>query len=191
MVFFLGLEGMAALLLAGTGAAAVTSNAIADEADDMDGGGAYPPQPQRRQTAMPPQYTASRAAAMTAPARPEVHLRKKGAHFYAPVVIAGVAFEAMVDSGASSCVLSHEAVRRLGQDPRALRYDGSATLANGGSCRTATVHLDLCVAGILATGVECKIIKDDPGRLGSLIGQSFLRRLHSIEQRGATMVLRP
>ena len=128
---------------------------------------------------------------MTAPARPEVHLKKKGAHFYAAISIAGVAFEAMVDSGASSCVLSHEAVRLLGQDPRALQYDGSATLADGGTCRTATVHLDLCVAGILAAAVECKIVRNDPGRLGSLIGQSFLRRLHSVEQRRNTMVLRP
>jgi hypothetical protein len=83
MVFFLGLEGMAALLLAGTGAAAATSNAIADEGDEMTGGGGYAPQPQRRQPAMPPQYQASRAAAMTAPARPEVHLKKKGAHLRA------------------------------------------------------------------------------------------------------------
>jgi hypothetical protein len=37
----------------------------------------------------------------------------------------------------------------------------------------------------------CSISKTEPGKLGSLIGQSFLRRLHSVEQRGDQMVLRP
>jgi aspartyl protease family protein len=101
--------------------------------------------------------------------------------------IAGQPVEFMVDTGASSVVLTREDAQKLGIDPDTLVYLGTAQTANG-IVRTARVTLDDVRLGDF-TDPTLKAYVNDGDMGGSLLGMDYLGQFH-IEIAADRMVLR-
>jgi aspartyl protease family protein len=95
----------------------------------------------------------------------------------------------VLDTGASSVVLTHEAARAAGLPLEFVKYTVSVDTANGHTL-AAPVTLDrIAVGGIVERGVPALIAQ--PGQLNlSLLGMSFLNRLQSWEVRGGKVLMR-
>ena len=109
-------------------------------------------------------------------------------HFRVEALVDGARVRFLVDTGASSIVLSPADARRIGFDPAGLRFTGFAETANG-TVRTAAMRLGSIEIGPI-------VIDDLPASVnqaemrGSLLGMSFLERLHSYEVRDGALILR-
>ena len=161
-----------------------SARAMQDAEQGGQGGYGYQPQyaPQHPHQYAPPIHRAIRQNGQ------EARIRKSGKGFYATCRIADVAFVAMIDTGASDCIISHDVVRRLGIDPRGLRVNKSYSLASGQSVPATVLPLPIEVQGIAMEDVEVAIVHGMPG--DNLIGMSFLGRLYGYEVMGSTMILR-
>ena len=95
----------------------------------------------------------------------------------------------VLDTGASSVVLTQEAAKAAGLPLELLSYTVQVDTANG-RARAAAVTLDrLAVGGIVERSVPALIAQ--PGQLRtSLLGMSFLNRLESWEVRGDKLMMR-
>ena len=95
----------------------------------------------------------------------------------------------ILDTGASSVVLSNEAAKVVGLPVEVIKYTVSIATANGHT-KAAEVTLDrVAVGSIVERAVPALIAQ--PGQLKtSLLGMSFLNRLQSWEVRGDKLVLR-
>jgi aspartyl protease family protein len=100
--------------------------------------------------------------------------------------INGVSVGMVLDTGASSVVLTHEAAKAAGLPTEFVKYSVSVETANGHTL-AAPVMLDrVAVGGILERQVPALIAQ--PGQLRtSLLGMSFLNRLRSFEVQGSTV----
>jgi aspartyl protease family protein len=98
----------------------------------------------------------------------------------------GVAVAMVLDTGASSVVLTHEAAKNAGLPTEFIKYTVSVETANGHTL-AAPVTLDrVAVGGIIERQVSALIAQ--PGQLRtSLLGMSFLNRLRSFEVEGGTV----
>ena len=113
--------------------------------------------------------------------------RASDGHFHATLSVNGQRVRFMVDTGASDVVLSRRDAVRVGIDPDALAYLGTARTANG-SVPTATVRLGLVKLGDFAdTDVRASVTQG--GLDSSLLGMSYLDRFSSIQITGDTMRL--
>jgi aspartyl protease family protein len=94
----------------------------------------------------------------------------------------------VLDTGASSVVLSREDAKAAGLPIEVLSYTVPIETANGRT-RAASVRLDrIAVGGLVERSVEALVAQ--PGQLKtSLLGMSFLNRLQSWEVRGDRLVL--
>jgi aspartyl protease family protein len=92
----------------------------------------------------------------------------------------------VLDTGASSVVLTHEAAKNAGLPTEFIKYTVSVETANGHTL-AAPVNLDrVAVGGIVERKVSALIAQ--PGQLRtSLLGMSFLNRLRSFEVEGGTV----
>jgi aspartyl protease family protein len=101
----------------------------------------------------------------------------------------GARIPMILDTGASAVVLTQEAAKAAGLPLEVLTYNISIDTANGRT-RAAAVTLDrVAVGSIVERAVPALIAQ--PGQLKtSLLGMSFLNRLHSWEVRGDRLVLR-
>jgi len=115
--------------------------------------------------------------------------RLGGGHFVAKTRIHGVSLKMLVDTGASTVVLTQSDARRIGVDTSTLRYLVPVQTANG-TTHAARVHLrDIAVGVVGLNRVEALVAK--PGALHqSLLGMSFLSRLRSYEFSGDFLTLR-
>jgi aspartyl protease family protein len=113
--------------------------------------------------------------------------RARDGHYYLTLEIAGQPVEFMVDTGASSVVLTREDAQKLGIDPDTLVYLGTAQTANG-IVRTARVTLDDVRLGDF-TDPTLKAYVNDGDMGGSLLGMDYLGQFH-IEIAADRMVLR-
>ena len=95
----------------------------------------------------------------------------------------------MVDTGASSVVLTPEDARRAGIDTSRLTYSIPVSTANG-RAMVALVRLPaISIGDIGARNVQAHIA--GPGALSqSLLGMSFLSRLRSYEVRNGVLIMR-
>lgn len=116
-------------------------------------------------------------------------VRDPSGHFEADARVNRASVRFVVDTGASTIVLSARDARRVGLDPDELRYDVSTRTANGIG-RAARVRLDeLRIGGLLRRDIAALVAP--PGSLSiSLLGQNFLESLHSYEKRGDRLTLR-
>lgn len=105
-----------------------------------------------------------------------------GGHFETDVAVDGTALRMLVDTGASSVVLSQEDAVRIGIDPAALTYSITVSTANG-IARAAPVRLgEVAIGPIVRRDVRAMVAEE--GRLDqSLLGMSFLETLGAIEIR--------
>ena len=121
---------------------------------------------------------------VTAPAPRELRRGPDG-HFYADAQVNGTTIRFLVDTGASMVVLTRQDAQRAGIQ---LPSERQMAMGVGGPIEVIPVTLDrIAVGGIEARGVDAAIADQTPV---SLLGQSSLARVGSVEIRGDTMVLR-
>src|SRR3954470_17814668 len=115
--------------------------------------------------------------------------RGRGGEFFVGAQVNGANIAMVLDTGASTVVLTQEAAKSAGLPLEVLNYTTNVDTANGRT-RAASVTLDrVTVGSIVERSVPALIAQ--PGQLKtSLLGMSFLTRLESWEVRGERLVLR-
>jgi aspartyl protease family protein len=115
--------------------------------------------------------------------------RGRGGNFVVVTQINGARLPMILDTGASSVVLTHEAAKAAGLPLEVLSYSVPVDTANGRT-RAAPVTLQtIGIGGIVERDVAALIAQ--PGQLRqSLLGLSFLNRLEGWEVRGDRLLLR-
>ena len=103
--------------------------------------------------------------------------------------INGARVAMVLDTGASSVVLTREDAKAAGLPLEVLAYTANIDTANGRT-RAAPVTLDrIAIGGLVERSVDALVAQ--PGQLKtSLLGMSFLNRLQSWEVRGDRLLLR-
>jgi clan AA aspartic protease (TIGR02281 family) len=115
--------------------------------------------------------------------------RGQGGEFGLQARINGVAAPMVIDTGATSVVLTYETAKAAGLPLELLSYTVQVDTANG-RARAASVTLDrLTVGGIVERSVPALIAQAGQLRT-SLLGMSFLNRLESWEVRGDKLMMR-
>lgn len=114
--------------------------------------------------------------------------RTSGGDFAINAQINGARIAMVLDTGASSVVLTREDARAAGLPLEVLEYKVNIDTANGRT-RAAPVTLDrVAVGSLVERSIEALVAQ--PGTLKtSLLGMSFLNRLQSWEVRGDRLVL--
>ena len=115
--------------------------------------------------------------------------RGSGGNFVVVTQVNGARLSMILDTGASSVVLTHEAAKAAGLPLEVLSYSVPVDTANGRT-RAAPVTLQtIGVGGIVERDVAALIAQ--PGQLRqNLLGLSFLNRLEGWEVRGDRLLLR-
>jgi aspartyl protease family protein len=128
-----------------------------------------------------PGYVASRGKV--------VEIVRGAGNFSLSARVNGARINMVLDTGASSVVLTQEAARAAGLPLEVLSYTVNVDTANG-RARAAPVTLDrLAVGNIIERAVPALIAQ--PGQLRTnLLGLSFLNRLESWEVRGDRLIMR-
>jgi aspartyl protease family protein len=108
--------------------------------------------------------------------------------YAAEVSINGVPVRMLVDTGATQVCVSASTARRLGLSPSGGRKLLIQT-ANGQSTASPTTLKSLNFDGLYMNDVEALILAPEAGEV-NLLGESFLKRLVSVEQRNGALVLR-
>ncbi len=108
-------------------------------------------------------------------------------HFLVEAEVNGTPVTFLVDSGASSVVLSPEDARRIGLTPDRLRFTERYRTANG-TVRAAPVELREIRIGQLAQRYVPASVNEAPIGI-SLLGMSFLGRLESWAVEGGRLAL--
>lgn len=108
-------------------------------------------------------------------------------HFLVEAEVNGTPVTFLVDSGASSVVLSPEDARRIGLAPERLRFTERYRTANG-MVRAAPVELREIRIGQLAQRYVPASVNEAPIGI-SLLGMSFLGRLESWSVEGGRLAL--
>lgn len=133
-----------------------------------------------RRTALP------RQTVFAAEGRIEVPRARDG-HYYLTLDIGGTPVRFVVDTGATDLVLSREDALRLGIDPGALVYSGTARTANGSvrtaRTRLAEVRLGPFVDRNMPAWVNAGEMDD------SLLGMAYLQRFDRLEIAGGRLLL--
>jgi aspartyl protease family protein len=103
-------------------------------------------------------------------------------------LINGLPVRMLVDTGASDVFVSASTAARLGLVPSAGRRRTIQT-ANGQSTATPTVLRRLSFGGLYMNDLEALVLAPEAGEI-NLLGESFLKRLFSVEQRDGMLILR-
>jgi len=116
-------------------------------------------------------------------------VRRATGDFAVNVHINGVRVPMVLDTGASSVVLTQEAAKAAHLPLEVLNYTVTVDTANG-QTRAAPVILDkIAVGGLIERNVPALVVKN--GQLkNNLLGMSFLNRLASWEVRGNRLSMR-
>ena len=120
----------------------------------------------------------------------EIRIRKRlDGHFNANVDVNGKQIAMIVDTGASSIVLTPEDATKAGIDIRNLAYNIPVLTANGRTF-AARVRLDKVAIGPLDRANVDALVAKHGAMTQSLLGMSFLSRLRSYEFSGDFLTLR-
>ncbi|ODT29592.1 MAG: aspartic protease [Kaistia sp. SCN 65-12] len=110
-------------------------------------------------------------------------------HFEARILIDGAPIRVVVDTGASSTVLSDADARAAGIDPGGLRYTVAVSTANGVTNAAGARAGEISIGGIVRR--DMPVLVAAPGALGqSLLGMNFISTLSGFDVRGERMILR-
>jgi aspartyl protease family protein len=118
--------------------------------------------------------------------------RAPDSHFYAEARMNGQPIKVMVDSGASMVALRRVDAQKMGINVDSLPIKGEARTAGGVvPMRVLTLRV-VDVGGIRLENVAAAIVDLPPDQdmPATLLGQSYLSRLASMEVRGDEMVMR-
>jgi aspartyl protease family protein len=141
------------------------------------------------------QEAGDRVLAELIPGRAATHgrvveiVRGKGGDFSIHTQVNGAKVAMLLDTGASSVILTQEAAKAAGLPTDMLAYTVNVDTANG-PMHAASITLDRIVVGsVTERGVPALVVQ--PGGLKSnLLGMTFLNRLESWEVRGDKLRLR-
>jgi aspartyl protease family protein len=103
-------------------------------------------------------------------------------------LVNGLPVHMLVDTGASDVFVSASTAHRLGLTPSGGRKRAIQT-ANGQSTASPTVLRRVSLGGLYMNDVEALILTPEAGEV-NLLGESFLKRLVSVEQREGMLILR-
>jgi aspartyl protease family protein len=107
--------------------------------------------------------------------------------YAAQVSVNGSPVRMLIDTGATQVCVSASTARRLALSP-----SGGRTLliqtANGQSAASPTILRSLSLDGLYMNDVEALILAPEAGEV-NVLGESFLKRLVSVEQRNGALVL--
>lgn len=110
-------------------------------------------------------------------------------HFEARIMVNGSPIRAVVDTGATSTVLTADDAVAAGFNPAALNYTVPVSTANGSASAAAVRTEELSIGAIARKGVT--VLVAAPGMLGqSLLGMDFIGALSGFDVRGDRMTLR-
>ncbi len=148
-------------------------------------GPASEPVSEARQT---PEQPAQHVARTTATGDEMVIPMGPNGHFMLDAVVDGVEIRFLVDTGATSVVLTEEDAKRLGYRPEFLEYNERFQTANGEIRGARIVLPDLRIGDLEVEDVRSSVIRAPMST--SLLGMSFLSRLEGYEVRDEGLVLR-
>jgi len=112
--------------------------------------------------------------------------RSPNGHFYADVMVNGVAIHALVDTGATTVAFSRDDAARVGINPGPADFSGVARTANG-ETRFAPVTLNSVSLGSLTrSDIPAAVMNGEMGQ--TLLGMTFLSKF-KVKIDGDTMVL--
>ncbi|HRD76429.1 MAG TPA: TIGR02281 family clan AA aspartic protease, partial [Hyphomicrobiaceae bacterium] len=115
-------------------------------------------------------------------------VRSKNGHFYVPLTIASRAVTMLVDTGATTVVLSAADAERLGIDVRRLRYD-TATATAAGRLMVASIELhDVRIGRIYVGRVAATVLPENSGKQ-SLLGMSVIQKLGRVTVEGESLTI--
>lgn len=115
--------------------------------------------------------------------------RARGGHFASDVSVNGQSLHMMVDTGASSIVLSHQDAERAGLDVDALSYTIPVSTANGTTTAAPIRLSEVSIGGITRRNVAA-LVSRDGAMNGSLLGMSFLSTLSSMQMQSDQLRLK-
>ena len=125
----------------------------------------------------------------TAPIRAVQVSRSQGGEFALQMKINGVSAPMVIDTGATSVVLTWETAKAAGLPLELLEYDVDLETA-GGHTRAARLTLDrLSVGKLVERSVPALVVPHGQMKT-NLLGMSFLNRLESWEVRADSLMLR-
>ncbi|MDD9732838.1 TIGR02281 family clan AA aspartic protease [Mameliella sp. AT18] len=133
-----------------------------------------------RQTVQPQQMVTASEGRIELPRAPD-------GHYYVNLQVNGAQVRFVVDTGATSMVLTREAARRAGIDDQNLHFLTEAMTANG-VVRTARVTLDEVAIGPF-TDTRVPAYVNGGEMQNSLLGMSYLDRFASLQITGGKLVL--
>lgn len=115
--------------------------------------------------------------------------KAENGHFEARIMVNGAPVRAVVDTGATSTVLTAQDAQAAGFNPATLNFTIPVSTANG-MARAAGVRTDeLAIGGIVRKNMPVMIAA--PGMLSqSLLGMNFIGSLSGFDVRGDRMILR-
>lgn len=115
--------------------------------------------------------------------------RSRNGHFQAKVTVNGQTIPMLVDTGASSIVLSWEDAARLKLSPNSLDYTVSVMTANGRALAAPVSLQSVDIGPIQRDGLRALVA--ERGKLEqSLLGMSFLSTLGSLQMQTDELILR-
>lgn len=110
-------------------------------------------------------------------------------HFETRVSVNGAPIPMMIDTGATSTVLTPDDARAAGIDVAALSFSVPVQTANGLASAASIRAGEIAIAGIVRRNLTVLVTED--GRLGtSLLGMNFIGTLSGFDVRGDRMILR-
>ena len=115
--------------------------------------------------------------------------RGSGGSFALATQVNGARILMVLDTGASSVVLTQEAARAAGLPLEILNYSVNVETANG-RARAAPVMLDRVSIGTITERSVPALVAQGGALRSNLLGMSFLNRLQSWEVRGDKLLLR-
>jgi aspartyl protease family protein len=115
--------------------------------------------------------------------------KARSGHFEARMLVNGKPIHVVVDTGATTTVLTAEDARSAGFDPEALRYTVQVSTANGVANASAVRADELAIGDIVRR--DMPVLVAAPGALQqSLLGMNFIGSLSGFDVRGDRMILR-
>lgn len=130
---------------------------------------------------------ASASAARSGPSEPTRVQRSRDGHFYVHAMVNGQLVRFLVDTGATGVVLTEEDAERVGEDVSPSSYQvvgrGASGDVRGARIMLESVDLD----GKLVSGVSGMVAE---GLDISLLGQTYLSRMQSVQMNADEMIIR-
>ena len=108
--------------------------------------------------------------------------------YAADALVNGLPVHMLVDTGASDVVVSASTAARLGLIPSE-GHKRTIQTANGKSTASPVVLSHVTFGGLYMNDVEALILAPEAGEV-NLLGESFLKRLISVEQQDGMLILR-